>query len=124
MVLVFQKANIPVIRIGLQASESLMQPGHILAGPWHPAFGELVKSAIILEKIKIILEDYFSKAKIINIFVHPSRFSQVMGQKRGNYQKLKTYFPKKRIAIFSDLGLKKEEIKIVTLGEKPVCLVW
>ena len=124
MVLIFQKANIPVIRIGLQASESLLQPGHILAGPWHPAFGELVKSAIILEKVRIILEQYFSKAKIINIFVHPTKISQVMGQRKKNYQKLKTYFPQKRIAIFSDLGLKREEIKITTLGEKPICLGW
>jgi len=124
MVLIFQKANIPVIRLGLQASESLMQPGHILAGPWHPAFGEWVKSAIILEKLRSIFKDYFSKAKIINIFVHPTKISQVIGHKRRNYQKLKAYFPQKRIAIFCDLGLKREEIKITTLGEKPICLGW
>lgn len=38
--------GIPVIRIGLMSSPSLLEPGRILAGPWHPAFGFLVRSAI------------------------------------------------------------------------------
>jgi len=38
--------GIPVIRIGLMSSPSLLQPGRIAAGPWHPAFGFLVRSAI------------------------------------------------------------------------------
>ena len=35
-----------VIRTGLQASESLEK--NIIAGPWHPAFGELAASAAIV----------------------------------------------------------------------------
>ncbi|MBW1782065.1 MAG: radical SAM protein [Deltaproteobacteria bacterium] len=38
--------GIPVIRIGLMSSPSLLEAGRILAGPWHPAFGFLVRSAI------------------------------------------------------------------------------
>jgi histone acetyltransferase (RNA polymerase elongator complex component) len=38
--------GIPVIRIGLMSSPSLLEPGRIAAGPWHPAFGFLVRSAI------------------------------------------------------------------------------
>ncbi len=38
--------GIPVIRIGLQASPSLLEEGQIIAGPWHPAFGFLVRSGI------------------------------------------------------------------------------
>jgi len=38
--------GIPVIRIGLMSSPSLLEPGRIVAGPWHPAFGFLVRSAI------------------------------------------------------------------------------
>jgi histone acetyltransferase (RNA polymerase elongator complex component) len=36
--------HIPVIRMGLQPDRDLCAPGHILAGPFHPAFGELVRS--------------------------------------------------------------------------------
>ena len=38
--------GIPVIRIGLMSSPSLLEAGRIAAGPWHPAFGFLVRSAI------------------------------------------------------------------------------
>ena len=38
--------DIPVIRIGLMSSPTLLQKGQIIAGPWHPAFGFLVRSGI------------------------------------------------------------------------------
>ena len=38
--------GIPVIRIGLMSSPSLLEGGRIVSGPWHPAFGFLVRSAI------------------------------------------------------------------------------
>lgn len=38
--------GIPVIRIGLMSSPCLLQEGRILAGPWHEAFGFLVRSDI------------------------------------------------------------------------------
>ena len=41
-----EEAGIPVIRIGLMSSPSLLEKGQIIAGPWHPAFGFLVRSHI------------------------------------------------------------------------------
>ena len=38
--------GIPVIRIGLMSSPSLFEEKRIVSGPWHPAFGFLVRSAI------------------------------------------------------------------------------
>jgi histone acetyltransferase (RNA polymerase elongator complex component) len=43
--------GIPVIRIGLMSSPSLLRDGEILAGPWHEAFGFLVRSAIYREQV-------------------------------------------------------------------------
>ena len=43
--------EIPVIRIGLMSSPSLLKKGQIVAGPWHPAFGFLVRSAMHQKKI-------------------------------------------------------------------------
>lgn len=39
------EAEIRVIRMGLHADRALLEPGRIIAGPYHPAFGYLVKSA-------------------------------------------------------------------------------
>lgn len=45
-------AGIPVIRIGVMSSPFLAREGEILAGPWHEAFGFLVRSALYREKIE------------------------------------------------------------------------
>ncbi len=50
-VLLLEGNGIPVIRIGLMSSPSLLEKGRIVSGPWHPAFGFLVRSAIHLRGI-------------------------------------------------------------------------
>jgi len=47
--LVFKDRGISVIRMGLQATESLLKTGAVVAGPFHPAFGHLVHSAVFLD---------------------------------------------------------------------------
>jgi hypothetical protein len=47
-----EAAGIRVIRIGLMSSPSLLQAGQIAAGPWHPAFGFLVRTAIHHQNIE------------------------------------------------------------------------
>ena len=46
-----ESEGIPVIRIGLMSSPDLLREGQIVAGPWHTAFGFLVRSGIHLKKI-------------------------------------------------------------------------
>lgn len=50
-----ESRNIPVIRIGLMSSPSLLKDGEIIAGPWHSAFGFLVRSEIHQKKIQPFL---------------------------------------------------------------------
>jgi histone acetyltransferase (RNA polymerase elongator complex component) len=44
MLLRCRRADVPVIRLGLQADSALEQD--VLAGPYHPAFGQLVRSRL------------------------------------------------------------------------------
>ncbi len=46
-----ESEGIPVIRIGLMSSPGLLAKGQIIAGPWHTAFGFLVRSAIYHKSI-------------------------------------------------------------------------
>ncbi len=120
MFICFEMNGIRVIRMGLQASESLLKPGQILAGPWHPAFGELVKSAVWLECLKVILTQNNFQAKELTIFSHPANLPQIVGHKKNNLEALKRLFPKKRIAFVPDLMLKKDKLKISD-GRNWVC---
>ena len=44
--ILLESEGIPVIRIGLMSSPALLEEGQIVAGPWHQAFGFLVRSEI------------------------------------------------------------------------------
>ena len=47
--------GIPVIRIGLMSSPSLLEQGQIMAGPWHESFGFLVRSDIFHKGVEPFL---------------------------------------------------------------------
>jgi histone acetyltransferase (RNA polymerase elongator complex component) len=49
----FAQAGIRIVRMGLQAGPELEDS--LLAGPWHPAFGELVKSRLMLQTTRKLL---------------------------------------------------------------------
>jgi histone acetyltransferase (RNA polymerase elongator complex component) len=49
-------AGIPIIRLGLQTTRELEEPGAIVAGPFHPAFRTLVETALFLEMSVALLE--------------------------------------------------------------------
>jgi histone acetyltransferase (RNA polymerase elongator complex component) len=53
----FEGNGIPVIRMGLMSSPTLLKEGQILAGPWHKAFGFLVRSRIHRDRITEFLPE-------------------------------------------------------------------
>jgi histone acetyltransferase (RNA polymerase elongator complex component) len=100
---VFTNKNIPVIRMGLQASDGLEEPGNILAGPYHPAFGHMVFSKILLEKIKKVLREKNNiKGKRLDIYVHSTGISKMRGLKNQNIIALKKLFQLESIRVLSD----------------------
>lgn len=50
LLIFFEEKNIPVIRLGLHASEDVGD--RMTGGVYHPAFGEIVRSRVMLNKIK------------------------------------------------------------------------
>jgi len=55
LLLVFEKMGINIIRIGLQPSEQINLTGDVIAGPYHPAFRELVESSLALDQVEYLL---------------------------------------------------------------------
>lgn len=80
----FTTAGIQVVRMGLQPDEELCTPGNILAGPFHPAFGELVKSYIYKIKIQNVIAQLPQGDYTIVINVPPPLTSIVRGQHNSN----------------------------------------
>lgn len=76
----FEAKDIPVIRLGLQASPSLTEKNEILAGPWHPAFGFLVRSAMYHSRIAPLLPHYGAAARI-RLFVSERDVPLIRGYK-------------------------------------------
>ena len=50
----FDREGIRVIRMGLQPGESLERS--LLAGPYHPSFGEMVLSRLMLKQTRALLQ--------------------------------------------------------------------
>ena len=78
----FEEANIPVIRLGLNPTEELSQ-GAAVAGAYHPALGELVRSRILLEKARALLAGTEPGSRV-TLGVNAAELSQMIGQKRRN----------------------------------------
>lgn len=79
--------GIPVIRIGLQADESLQNENTILAGCWHPALGQLVRSELYYDLIcKLTTESVTNEP--FALICHPRSLSEVVGNRRHNLKRL------------------------------------
>lgn len=100
--LFFREKNIPVIRMGLQASEQLQMGTSILAGPYHPAFGHLVYSEVFLDLVVSYLKQNNPGNRSISIYVHPNNTSRLRGLKNQNIKALKDIFHLDTIHIHQD----------------------
>ena len=76
----FNRAQITLIRMGLPPEPELVNT--IVAGPWHPALGELVRSRAALRAV-------ISNSRLLGsgpktLFVPHAHMSQLVGHKKGN----------------------------------------
>ena len=78
-------AGIKVVRTGLQPSVSLAES--VIAGPYHPAFGELVQSRLWFKKIRARLAELEPAQKLL-IHISPRDMSAVVGMKKQNIKRL------------------------------------
>jgi histone acetyltransferase (RNA polymerase elongator complex component) len=108
--LLFKNENIPVIRMGLQATVDLENGSTILAGPYHPAFGHLVYSEVFLDMAITELESSNSTGQSITLHVHPRSVSKMSGLKNRNIETLRENFNLQSVEIVPDDSLKEDQI--------------
>lgn len=90
--------NINVIRIGLQNTDTINQEEDVAAGPFHPAFRQLVEERIYLYAIAGLLKNRDLKDKHIIIEANDKLISFIAGQRKSNINKLKDIFSVKKIS--------------------------
>lgn len=100
----FQNAGINVVRVGLQPSTSLAKS--VIAGPYHPAFGELVQSRLWLNKIKKKLMELKTGEKL-EIHLSHRDLSSVIGQQKKNIKRLEELGFKDRFTLVVDKGMQR-----------------
>ena len=96
----FAQCGITVLRMGLMASEDLR--GGLVAGPYHPAFGERVHARLFLDKMRKLLAGRRGGAAALR--VNPKDMSKAVGQRRQNIETIK-----------NELG-----VKITLIGDESV----
>ena len=93
LVRMFTDKKIEVIRVGLQNTDEICQPGsknsEVVAGPFHPAFGQLVESSMWYDAIVEKIKKLNVKVKEVEVTVNPIDINNVIGHKRENAIKLK-----------------------------------
>lgn len=117
----FTSNNIKIIRIGLQPTEEINIGRDVIAGPFHPAFRELVESTIMNDMIAYIIDNYFKDAKELTISIYPNDISKLYANgKKIFYNKMKLYASKK-IKIRQDCHCRKGSI-LISDDEKQIMM--
>jgi hypothetical protein len=100
--------------MGLQASEMMEDKTQVLAGPWHPAFGHLVLSALVYDQVLEKLggvQGLFQGDQIL-LSVHPRFESRLRGDKNRNLEKLTQAYPGTCFMVHTDKTVMPGEVNI------------
>lgn len=88
----FEKENIIVIRIGLQTTDNINEGKDVVAGPFHPAFGELVSQYIRFMEIEEYIKNNELHSTDLIIKCNEKEISKIIGNKRENILKIKDIY--------------------------------
>lgn len=93
IVKLFNKKHIQIIRVGLQNTDTITDiskdESEVIAGPYHPAFGQLVEDGIWYDKIVEKIKNINAKVVKVEIEANPKNVNNIIGHKKENIKKLK-----------------------------------
>ncbi len=111
----FNKANIQVIRLGLQNTEEISDPNtegsQVVVGPYHPAFRQLVESRMWYDEIVNEIKKINTKVMQVKITTNPENINNIIGHKKENILKLKEIY-EVDVKVEPDEQIKKGKFKI------------
>jgi histone acetyltransferase (RNA polymerase elongator complex component) len=87
--LIMAGKDIAVIRMGLQPTAELNTGAGVLAGPFHPAYGELVHSSLWMDALHKTLTHHNLSGCDLTIEAHSKTISRIRGNRNGNLRRLR-----------------------------------
>ena len=111
----FNKARVKVIRIGLQNTDNITNPeedgSDVIAGPYHPAFGQLVEASMWYDSIVDEIKKVNAKVMEVEVLVRGEDINNVIGHKKENIEKLKEVYDVD-VKVIQDESVKKGKLKL------------
>ncbi|WP_297427388.1 elongator complex protein 3 [Clostridium sp.] len=108
----YKENGINVIRIGLQPTETINEGGDIVAGPFHPAFRELVEGSLLVD---LVLEN-MKEEKNAFLYINSKDLSKLYANKKVYFNKLKE--KNKIIVVKQDDTIERGHIKLCLSNKK------
>ena len=99
----FRGRNIPVIKLGLHASSDF-EGDALVAGPYHPAFRELVEGALFLDEVERAVP---RRAAVLRLSVAPDFLSTAVGCRRRNVEELQHRLGCRQVEITADRDVER-----------------
>lgn len=125
IVAMFNEKNIKVIRLGLQNTNTIDEPGHneseVVAGPYHPAFRQLVESSMWYDSIALKIRQFNAKVKVVEIKANPININNIIGHKKENIKKLNEIYDVE-VNVVSDKSIKPGNFKVNILKTYDECI--
>ncbi|MBN2033495.1 MAG: radical SAM protein [Deltaproteobacteria bacterium] len=109
-----ERNAIPVIRIGLMSSPSLREFGQVLGGPWHEAFGHMVRSSVYHRRIEPFLPRLGETGRIL-LRVHPKEVPLMRGFKNSGIRDVELKTGATVQSVLPDTSISPGCIRVETL---------
>lgn len=103
-------SKINVIRVGLQATEEISEGKDIIAGPFHPAFRELVEGSIINSVLFYNIDNNFTGE--VNIKINPKDISKLFAYKKKFFNELIIKLSTKKLKIIQENNVPRGEVVV------------
>ncbi len=110
IMILFEKNEIDVIRIGLQPTENIIMGRDVIAGPFHPSMRQLVESLVYRDMLEYLINDMKCIRDSIEIIVNPRDMSDLLGQKKENIKYLNGKYKFNKISV-----VQREDIEMCSI---------
>lgn len=115
LLMLFNYNDINVIRIGLQPTDNIAENKDVIAGPFHPAFRQLVEGRIYREYLEIFFANSSKIDKSIQVYINKKEISNFVGQRSSNLIYLKEKFGIEKVKIVGE-DISKDSFFIINEG--------